>query len=121
MASRRFFFNEDDFDTCSNYCILRPIDKLMEGIETFVCSSCFKEKHKRCENHTSICNHCQYNDSYETFIERIKTQITDYNSNKVDLIQEEKRQEAMLTKLLQTKASMQGPITKKFEESKKRN
>ena len=60
-----------------------------------------------------------HNDSYETFIERIKTQITDYSSNKVDLIQEEKRQEAMLTKSLQTKASMQGPITKKIEESKK--
>ena len=66
-----------------------------------------------------MCNNCEFSDSNDSFIERLKNVATNLNNEKVDLIHQEKREELKLNKLLQSKASLQGPVQKKFEESKK--
>ena len=119
MATKLQSNDDCEIEQCSHKCILTPIDNLKEGIDSFVCSKCSEPKHRRCESSKTMCNNCEFSDSNDDFIERLKNLATNLNNEKVELIHQEKREELKLNKLLQSKASLQGPVQKKFEESKK--
>ena len=53
------------------------------------------------------------------YLERFKMRIDETNQLKSDLMNEEKRQIAKVTKAFQTKSSYLGPIEQCFEDSKK--